>query len=64
MSVYLSVSMNNGKIRYEISENKLAGCEKTAGLRCGNSSDSNSASSKVFRNTRLQHAGYIRKIDD
>ena len=48
MCVHLSVSMNNGKIRHEIREDKIAVCGKTAGLRCGNFSDSNSASSNVF----------------
>ena len=42
------VSLNNEKICREISENKIAVCEKTAGLRNGNSSDLNSASSKVL----------------
>ncbi len=36
------------KICCEISEDKIAVCEKTAGLRCGNSSDLNSACSKVL----------------
>jgi hypothetical protein len=30
-----SVSLNNENICCEISENKIAVCEKTAGLRCG-----------------------------
>ena len=38
-----SVSLNNEKICREISEDKVAVCEKTAGLRCGNFSDLNSA---------------------
>ena len=37
------VSLNNRKICYEISEDKIVICEKTAGLRSGNFSDSNSA---------------------
>ena len=48
MCVHFSVSMNNGKIPHKISEDKIAVCEKTAGLRCGNFSDSNSASSDVL----------------
>ncbi len=43
-----SVSLNNEKICCEISEDKIAFCEKTAGLRSGNSSDLNSACSKVL----------------
>ncbi len=34
-----SVSLNNEKICCEISEDKIAFCEKTAGLRSGNFSD-------------------------
>ena len=37
------VSLNNEKICCEISEDKIAVCEKTAGLRSGNFSDLNSA---------------------
>ena len=43
-----SVSLNNDKICREFSEHKIAVCEKTAGLRSGNSSDLNSACSKVL----------------
>ena len=43
-----SVSLNNEKICCEISEDKIAFCEKTAGLRSGNCSDLNSACSKVL----------------
>jgi hypothetical protein len=43
-----SVSLNNEKICCEISEDKIAVCEKTAGLRCGKFSDLNSACSKVL----------------
>ena len=43
-----SVSLNNEKNCCEISEDKIAFCEKTAGLRSGNSSDLNSACSKVL----------------
>ena len=42
------VSLNNEKICHEISERKIAVCEKTAGLRSGNSSDLNSACSKAL----------------
>ena len=42
------VSFNNGKNCREISEHKIAVCEKTAGLRSGNSSDLDSASLKVL----------------
>ena len=37
------VSLNNEKICREFSEHKITVCEKTAGLRNGNSSDLNSA---------------------
>jgi hypothetical protein len=43
-----SVSLNNEKICCEISEDKIAFCEKTAGLRSGNFSDLKSACSKVL----------------
>jgi hypothetical protein len=43
-----SVSLNNEKSCREISEDKIAVCEKTAGLRSGNFSDLNSACSKVL----------------
>jgi hypothetical protein len=43
-----STSLNNEKICCEISEDKIAVCEKTAGLRCGKFSDLNSACSKVL----------------
>jgi hypothetical protein len=49
--VYLhpSVSLNNEKNCCEIREDKIAVCEKTAGLRCGKSvSDLNSACSQVL----------------
>ena len=42
-----SVSFNNEKICCAISEDKIAVCEKTAGLRSGNFSDLNSACQKV-----------------
>ena len=43
MCLHPSVSLNN-----EISEDKIAVCEKTAALRCGKFSDLNSACSKVL----------------
>jgi hypothetical protein len=43
-----SVSLNNEKNCCVISEDKIAVCEKTAGLRCGKFSDLNSACSKVL----------------
>jgi hypothetical protein len=43
-----SVSLNNERGRREISEDKIAVCENTAGLRSGNFSDLNSACSKVL----------------
>ena len=42
------VSFNNEKICRKISEHKIAVCEKTAGLRSGNSLDLDSASLKVL----------------
>jgi hypothetical protein len=41
-------SLNNEKNCREISEDKIAVCEKTAGLRSGNFSDLNSACWKVL----------------
>jgi hypothetical protein len=43
-----SVSLNNENICCVISEDKIAFCEKTAGLRRGKFSDSNSACLKVL----------------
>ena len=43
-----SVSLNKEKVSREISENKIAVCEKTQGLRSGNFSDLNSACSTVL----------------
>ena len=43
-----SVSLNNEKICCEISEDKIAFCEKTAGLRRRKFLDSNSACLKVL----------------
>ena len=43
-----SLSLNNEKKCHDISEDKAAVCEKTAGLRSGNSSDLDSACLIVF----------------
>jgi hypothetical protein len=43
-----SVSLNKEKVCHEISEDKIAVCEKTQGLRSGNFSDLNSACSTVL----------------
>ena len=43
-----SVSLNKEKVSREISENKIAVCEKTQGLRSGNFSNLNSACSTVL----------------
>ena len=43
-----SVSLNNEQNCREISKDKIAVCEKTAGLRSGNSSDLNSACLKAL----------------
>ena len=48
MCLHPCVSLNNEKICHEISERKIAVCEKTVGLRSGNSSDLNSAWSTVL----------------
>ncbi len=48
MCRHRSVSLNNEKNCCEISGDKIAFCEKTAGLRRGKSSDSNSACLKVL----------------
>ena len=48
MFLHPSVSLNNEKICCEISEDKIAVCEKTVGLRCGKFSYFNSACSKVL----------------
>ena len=43
-----SLSLNKENICREVSENKIAVCEKTQGLRSGNISDLNSACSTVL----------------
>jgi hypothetical protein len=50
-----SVSLNNEKLYCEISEDKIAVCEKTAGLRIGNFSHLNSACSKVSVPVKIFH---------
>ena len=47
------VSLNNEKICCEISEDKIAFCEKNAGLRSGRFTDSNSACLKVLVAVKL-----------
>ena len=47
------VSFNNEKHCREISEHEIAVCEKTAGLRSGNSSDLDSACLKVLVPVRI-----------
>ena len=55
-----SVSLNNEKNCREISKDKIAVCEKTAGLRSGNSSDLDSTCFKSVNSRRnisvLRHA--------
>ena len=48
MCLYPSVPLNNEKSCRAISEDKIAVCQKTAGLRSGNSSDLDSAFLKVL----------------
>ena len=48
MCLHPCVSLNNEKNCREIREHKIAVCEKTAGLRSGNSSDLDSACLKVL----------------
>ena len=48
MCLHPSMSLNNEKICCEISEDKVAVCEKTSGLRCGKFSDLNLACLKVL----------------
>jgi hypothetical protein len=54
-----SVSLSNENICCEIREDKIAFCEKTAGLRSGNFSYLNSACSKVYLRSK---ACFIRRI--
>ena len=55
MCLHLSMLLNNEKICREISEYKIAFCEKTAGLRSGNSSDLNSTCLKVLVHVKIFH---------
>ena len=48
MCLHPSVSLNNEKNGRTISEDKIAVCKKTAGLRNGNSSDLDSACLNVL----------------
>ena len=48
MCLHPSVSLNNEKNCRAISEDKIAVCEKTVGLRSGNSSDVDSACLNVL----------------
>ena len=48
MCLHPSVSLNNEKNCRKISKDKIAVCEKTAGLRSGNSSDLDSACLKAL----------------
>ena len=49
------VSFNNEKNCHEISEHKIAVCEKTACLRSGNSSDMDSASLKMLVSLHIDY---------
>ena len=53
MCHHSSVSLNKEKICHEISEDKIAVCKKTQGLRSGNFSDLNSACSKVLVRVKI-----------
>ena len=48
MCLHPTVSLNNEKNCREINKDKIAVCEKTAGLRSGNSSDLDSACLKAL----------------
>ena len=48
MYLHSSVSLSNKKIVIQFVKIKIAVCAKTAGLRCGNFSDLNSACLKVL----------------
>ena len=65
------VSLNKEKIYRDIGEHKIAVCEKTAGLRSGNSSDVNSACltvlvpAKIFQiQDMLNETGRYRSTTD
>jgi hypothetical protein len=53
MCRHRSMSLNNETICREISEDKIAVCEKTAGPRSGNFSDLNSACLKVLVRVKI-----------
>ena len=54
MCLHPSMSLNNEKIKLlQISEDKIAVCEKTASLRSGNFSDLNSAFCKVLVSIKI-----------
>ena len=57
------VSLNNDKICREFSEHKIAVCEKTAGLRNGNSSDLNSACLNRISDMHYETARYRDSTD-
>ena len=62
-----SVSLNNEKNCCEINEDKIAFCEKTAGLRRGKLSDSNSACLKVLVSVKIfqfQDMLKLMKVND
>ena len=53
MYLHLSVSLNSEKICHKICEDKIAVCEKTAGLRCEDFLDLNSACLKVLISVKI-----------
>ena len=53
MCHHRSVSLNNENFCREISEDKIAVCEKTAGLPCETFSDLKSACSKVLVSIKI-----------
>ena len=64
MCLHPSVSLKNEKICFEISEDKISVCEKTAGLRCGKFSGLNSACSKVYYNKNIKFLRYFVLLID
>ena len=59
MCLYSSVWLNNDKNCREISKDKIAVCEKTAGLQSGNSSDLNSACLKALVPVEIFQFSYM-----
>ena len=55
VSLHPCVLLNNEKNCCAISEDKIAVCEKTAGLRSGNSSDLDSACLNVLVPVKIYH---------